>query len=171
MLRFTVVLAFVGCALAQNPTVPPSEFNCADYPAGDAYYPSPTSCDEFYRCGVPGYTEAFKYTCPAGQVYYDPNTRCEFEYSVPPPCGTATTATGGPVNTIDPTPQHLCDGKNQGTFPVKDCCTKFYSCSGITEPETTTAQNCPSGLVYNKTHGYCDWPANVPECEDSNCIY
>jgi len=67
-----------------------------------------------------------------------------------------------------PAKQPECSTDESSTpEPVQTDCTKFYQCSdGVVE-----IQKCADGTVFNPKTSVCDWPDNVPECNEKTGHY
>lgn len=58
-----------------------------------------------------------------------------------------------------------CTSESQ-LLPDPDDCTVFYRCHlGVPEP-----MKCPTGEVFNPISLQCDWPYNVPGCENAGGV-
>uniref|UniRef100_A0A2P2HWQ1 Chitinase 3 n=1 Tax=Hirondellea gigas TaxID=1518452 RepID=A0A2P2HWQ1_9CRUS len=70
----------------------------------------------------------------------------------------------GTIAKRDPTEVRCEDREDHISYheDVKDC-TKYYMCEG----ERKHHMPCPVNLVYNAPDTVCDWPANVPGCENA----
>ncbi|KAF2367004.1 Glycoside hydrolase family 18 catalytic domain [Trinorchestia longiramus] len=72
--------------------------------------------------------------------------------------------TDGTIKKKDPTILHCDEADNQTSFHEdKADCTKYYMCEG----QRKHHMSCPVDLVYNPSGSVCDWPANVPGCENA----
>ncbi|XP_065571764.1 chondroitin proteoglycan 2-like isoform X2 [Artemia franciscana] len=122
-----------------------SAFAC---PEPDGYFPDPDACDAFYICeaGI-----ASRQQCPPGLVFNVDLETCDYDFNVPPPCGTLSTSTSAPF---------VCPEPN-GYFSNPNSCLSFYICTDGTE----SIQYCAERLVYNPQKKTCDFPHNVqPPC-------
>lgn len=55
---------------------------------------------------------------------------------------------------------------NHGLHPHPQTCTKYIQCSGDGRG-TFFLKNCGPGTVFNPDLLVCDWPANVPQCNEN----
>jgi len=71
---------------------------------------------------------------------------------------------GGVITTPDPT-IITCDGEGPEISYYEDTkdCTKYYMCEG----DRKHHMPCPVNLVFNAAGTVCDWPENVPGCENA----
>jgi len=71
---------------------------------------------------------------------------------------------GGVIAKKDPT-IITCDGEGSEISYYEDTkdCTKYYMCEG----DRKHHMPCPVNLVFNAAGTVCDWPANVPGCENA----
>jgi len=94
-------------------------------------------------------------------VHTDPTTN---------PTTSPTTPTNIPTGPTTPkrptTPHDIC--KSVGLFPDPDDCHTFYQCSVDAEGGwIVEVYQCGPGTVFNPVIGSCDWPYNVPGCENA----
>lgn len=145
-----------------NPSSAP--FLC---PNPDGVFPltSSTCASEYYIC-VSG--NAYLSTCPFGAIF-DPavsicvpaNTASCSPTSVTTPGSASTTgSTTTSSTTSNPGPFTCPDA--DGVFANPNDCGSYYSCSN----SRPILQLCPPGTVFNPPITSCDFPFNVPGCEN-----
>ncbi|XP_077979655.1 chitin-binding domain protein cbd-1-like [Glandiceps talaboti] len=150
---------------------PVGKVDCSTAPAG--LYPYPSDCTKFINCGS---GMEFVQSCPPGTVFNPRQLYCDWPANVPEcdetlpspttvKSGQSTASapvthspvTNTPVSKVD------CTTAPAGLYPYPSDCTKFINCGSGME----FVQSCPPGTVFNPRQLYCDWPANVPECDES----
>lgn len=171
-MRLILACLFAASAVAHRiPTCPrpvPGNRNVPDFLPYDTI-PVPGYCNRYYKCESDG--RAVELQCPSGQEF-NPLTRS---------CGAPTALCGNNL-AFEPVVEnrvhdHLCLGKLNGQKIATDNCNSFVTCNG----GFGHLQSCDTGLLFNQTAGYCDWPENVrcnewvgplsgaaPSCEGKN---
>nr|XP_002127942.1 calcium-activated chloride channel regulator 4-like isoform X1 [Ciona intestinalis] len=170
--------ADVSNVAMMNLFLAPPPQSCLDKygkPISGEPFEKPGDCLHFYQCSN---GKLVVLECQSGTVFNPNLSVCDFPEHVPecsnvvfpsstvsqtPQPGQTTTATEN-VAPLQPSSASCKDSKGQSlteiAFADPDDCSLFYHCSnGI-----LYTMSCPSGLVFNPTMGYCDWPYNVPGC-------
>ncbi|XP_077979652.1 putative chitinase 10 [Glandiceps talaboti] len=150
---------------------PVGKVDCSTAPAG--LYPYPSDCTKYINCGS---GMEFVQSCPPGTVFNPRQLYCDWPENVPE-CDetlnspttvklrqstasapvTHSPVTNTPVNKVD------CSTAPAGLYPYPSDCTKYINCGSGME----FVQSCPPGTVFNPRQLYCDWPENVPECDET----
>lgn len=171
ILTLTVGVAFSTAADPRCPTV--------EDPKNPIHYPHPTECSKFLTCSWGSLVEQ---NCPEGHLWNDLMKYCDYPENVDcigmstPPTHTSTSSNEETTTaelqsstttlTTVPAPSDRCpevyDPYQQVYFPHVDC-SKYYIC---TAEGNKLEQNCPAGLHWSQSFGYCDWP-EVAECVSS----
>lgn len=118
-------------------------------------YPHENYCDYYYEC-VDG--EAILRQCPNGLAFSGRGrgliNNCDYAHRAGCP------DEDGRVMGQSPAGSGNCPWLF-GIFPHQKSCTRYWHCWN----GTGTAQMCPFSLLYNEVEHACDWPENVPECQ------
>jgi hypothetical protein len=169
-----------------------NEFDCTS--KQDGYYPSPTSCSDYYICAN---SLPFRTDCHPGLVFNPSTLYCDFPDHVSctatsnPPATSATVTqapvtaapvtaapvTAAPVTqapvTAAPTTQRPVTQRPGAVHPADFCKGKsdgFFKdpadCSLFYQCsfEVSYHEVCPSGTYFSESLQGCDWAANVPSC-------
>ncbi|XP_078489083.1 calcium-activated chloride channel regulator 1-like isoform X2 [Ciona intestinalis] len=148
---------------------PPPQ-SCVDKygkPISGKPFEKPGDCNNFYQC-TNGKLVVLE--CQSGTVFNPNISVCDFPEHVPEcsnivfPSSTVSQTPAGNVDPLQPSSVSCKDSKGESLTEIafadpKDCSLYYHCSNGI--PYT---MSCPSGLVFNPTMGYCDWPDNVPGC-------
>ncbi|XP_045118568.1 protein obstructor-E-like isoform X2 [Portunus trituberculatus] len=146
----------------QQPTYP-SEFCVRRH--GVFADPNEAICNRFHTC-KDGFQEGFT-DCTAG-LHFDPKTGiCTW-----PEAAGRTGCAENPQSCLK-NGNFCCDGRQVFTaeglavphpsYVNLDDCQKFYVCLNNLVPQESS---CPLGQVFNDKTSLCDYPENVPECQD-----
>ncbi|XP_033113936.1 fibrillin-2-like, partial [Anneissia japonica] len=117
----------------------------------DGYYSVSGNCSAILACsgGTPIYL-----VCPGGLAFNETTDMCERPQNVDGCEG---------LNNGD-----FCSSRNDGNYPLS--CSSYYSCVF----GTSFVLSCQPGLAYNPNEDICDFPQNVPGCEqivgDPTCL-
>lgn len=60
-------------------------------------------------------------------------------------------------HTVSPSSNFKCTGRNPSFYPNPTDCSKYFICAGGSAFEVA----CTSGLLFNPSSSFCDWPRNV----------
>merc|ERR1719397_898687 len=127
------------------------------------YYRHPEDCSRFYRCVKFNQYEndytIFEYGCPDGLVFDDRWEVCVWP-SQATPCDGSSEIFPIPRN------EYVCPG--EGFFVDPENCRWFYACRDHHGDGTFTHYEfrCPFGLAFDEANLRCDWPWNVPGCDN-----
>merc|ERR1719397_2293355 len=127
------------------------------------YYRHPEDCSRFYRCVKFNQYEddytIFEYGCPDGLVFDDRYEVCVYP-SQATPCDGSSEIFPIPRN------EYVCPG--EGFFVDPENCRWFYACRDHHGDGTFTHYEfrCPFGLAFDEANLRCDWPWNVPGCDN-----
>ena len=60
-----------------------------------------------------------------------------------------------------------CPGDTDGAYPDETDCSMFIICPYMSQGYNAAfPMPCPPGLYFNPTIRECDWPVNVPSCNN-----
>lgn len=118
------------------------------------------NCNEFYICQA---GRPLTLQCPINLLYNYDNEQCDWPQNVK--CGARTLPTPEKEeddkfepNSIPSDAEVACAQEDSdGVLLAHENCNRFFKCSG----GKPVVLACPSGLVYNIEHEYCDWSYNV----------
>ncbi|XP_077979893.1 chitin-binding domain protein cbd-1-like isoform X2 [Glandiceps talaboti] len=158
--------------------IPVSEVYCST--ARTDLYPRvhPTDCTRYINCGS---GQEHVSPCPPGKVFNPRQRYCDWPENVPE-CDeirssttnvrvtlgqtTKLTSASIPVSnsplTNTPVSRVDCSTAPDSLYPFPADCTKYINCGSGLEHVSP----CPPGKVFNPRQRYCDWPENVPECDE-----
>ncbi|XP_077979894.1 uncharacterized protein LOC144435192 isoform X3 [Glandiceps talaboti] len=149
---------------------PVSRVDCSTAP--DGLYPHPTDCTKYINCG-----SGLEYvsSCQTGLLFNPRQLNCDWPQNVPECTETRSSSTmvkleqssasivvahssvtNTPVSRVD------CSTAPDSLYPFPADCTKYINCGSGLEHVSP----CPPGKVFNPRQRYCDWPENVPECDE-----
>ena len=127
------------------------------------YYRHPEDCSRFYRCVKFNQYEddytIFEYGCPDGLVFDDRYEVCVYPSQATPCDGSSE---------IFPIPRNEYVCPAEGFFVDPENCRWFYACRDHHGDGTFTHYEfrCPFGLAFDEANLRCDWPWNVPGCDN-----
>ncbi|KAK6766735.1 hypothetical protein RB195_026174 [Necator americanus] len=121
----------------------------------DGLYRNPTDCAGILQCFG---GDVFEYpSCSSGLVFNEATGKCDYREAVPE-CK---------LPADDDQVLNGCRGASHGDLvPHEGDCRQFYRCVW----DRLERMHCPSGTVFNPELSLCDYPANVPQCRNSDDV-
>ena len=175
-----ILILTLSCLLLANAQPLQEHKACENCTEELCFEPHPYNCNQYYMCNN---ENVYVMNCPANLQFNPLINVCDYPESVEcintpmPTEGTTTTpkpqtnvteeaetTTIEDVETINKMKgEPKCHESEDGMaviLPNPHDCTKFYICVGTVPVEKT----CKPGLFFNPELSVCDWPENVPQC-------
>ncbi|XP_052737182.1 mucin-2-like [Bicyclus anynana] len=130
-------------------------YNC---PESDGFYAVASNCDVYVECKS---DIAIQHTCPDG-LHFNSNASWP-DY----PCGYPSEVKCKAGDVVqEPRPTNECPHRNGFFPPLNGDCGSYLVChAGV-----AILNHCPPGLVFNFEKDVCDWPVNVPSCNEPSAL-